>query len=700
LAINARLKIYGRVDLDGTHRSIIEANIPDLEQHLEQNCDDGTCFLELAAAGSSCGCLLAEYRRSDDDGGRVLVDRFKQWHLGLKDGDEVDITTLSPPPASKVELIAPSDFGDRDSVRFIGKPLTSGEKSALYSFSGEARSVRVVAVQPAGIAVVTPATEIGLSSSRTEAAQVSYEDIGGLEREVRQIREVVEYPFRFGDVFVHLGVSPPRGIILHGPPGTGKTLIARALANEVGAQFYSISGPEIYSKWYGKSEQNLRNIFEVAVKNAPSIVVIDELDALVPRRERSHGDQEQRIVATFLTQMDGLRELKDVVVVGTTNRIDAIDPALRRGGRFEQEIPIGAPNAAGRVEILEIQSRRMPLDDDVDLAEIADRTAGFVGADLAALCREAAYNALRRSFPTEAFESGQVFPHDGLTVAPDDFLTATRSVRPSAGKELTTDVPVAAWEDIGGLDDTKRLLVENIKFGIARRDDIERLGIEAATGILLHGPPGTGKTLLARAVASECGTNFVTVRGPELRSRWIGEAEDRIRSLFERSRMLAPCVLFLDEIDAVLPDRGRDESGLVDSMINQLLAELDGIDQSSGVFVIGATNRVQALDPAVLRPGRFDFQVLVPLPDAKSREVIFEIHLRRKPLASDVSPGALAEATSGFSGAELAEICREAAWNALRAAEFDADKVAVTDTLLRAAAERIRTAKEGTDRAR
>jgi len=696
LGINARLKIFGRVDLDGTHRSIIEASIGDLEQHLETSCKDGTCFLELAAHDARCGCLLAEYRRSDD--GRILVDRFKLWHLGLKDGDEVEVALLEPPPAERVELTAPPDFGDRDAVRFIGKPLTAGEKTALYTFSGESRSIRVVAVQPRGICVVTPATEIRLASARTEDSPVGYADIGGLAREVRQIREVVEYPFRFGEVFVHLGVSPPRGIILHGPPGTGKTLIARALANEVGARFYSISGPEIYSKWYGKSEQNLRNIFEEAVKNAPSIVVIDELDALVPRRERSHGDQEQRIVATFLTQMDGLRELKDVVVVGTTNRIDAIDPALRRGGRFEHEIPIGAPDANGRVEILRIHSRRMPLAEGVDLTEIASRTAGFVGADLASLCREAAYNALRRSFPTEAFESGRVFPHEQLKVSRDDFLTAARSVRPSAGKELTTDAPRVDWDDIGGLDEIKRLLIENISYGIARRADFERLGIEAATGILLHGPPGTGKTLLARAVAGECDANFVTVRGPELRSRWIGEAEQRIRSLFERARMLAPCVLFLDEIDAVLPDRGRDSSGLVDSMINQLLAELDGVDPRSGVFVIGATNRVESLDRAALRPGRFDFQVLVPLPDAAAREAIFHAHLRRKPLADDVSPRALAEATAGFSGAEIAETCREAAWNALREAEFDADRVAVTCGLLRAAIERVRATRKGTGR--
>jgi transitional endoplasmic reticulum ATPase len=693
LAIDARLQIFGRVDLDGTHRSIIEANIPQLEQHLEQSCADGTCALELSGDSRSCGCLLAEYRRADE--GRIFVDRFKQWHLGLKDGDEVAVAVLDPPFCEQLELVAPPDFSDRDAVRFIGKPLIAGEKTALYSFSGESRSVTVADVRPPGIALVTPATEIRLTGARTEETPVSYDDIGGLEREIKQIREVVEFPFRFGEVFKYLGVSPPRGIILHGPPGTGKTLIARALANEVGARFYSISGPEVYSKWYGKSEQNLRNIFEEAVKNAPAVVVIDELDALVPRREQSHGDQEQRIVATFLTQMDGLRELKDVVVVGTTNRIDAIDPALRRGGRFELEIPIGAPDTAGREEIRAIHSRRMPLGDDVDLAAIARHATGFVGADLASLCREAAYNSLRRSFPDDAFESGHVFPHEGLHVSHDDFVCAARSVPPSAAKELATDVPRVGWDDIGGLDDIEQLLVENITYGITRRADFERLGIEPATGILLHGPPGTGKTLLARAVASECGANFVTVRGPELRSRWIGESEQRVRFLFDRARALAPCVLFFDEIDAILPVRGRELSGSIDSMINQLLAEMDGVDQGAGVFVIGATNRLDALDPAALRPGRFDFQVEVPLPDAPAREAIFAVHLRGKPVAADVRAPTLAEATAGFSGAEIAEACREAAWNALRDAEFDAEQVEVTRDQLQQAVERVRSLRNG-----
>jgi transitional endoplasmic reticulum ATPase len=698
LAIGARLKIIGRVDLDGTHRSIIEADLPDLEQHLKSSCDEGTCFLKLGAHDRECGVLLAEYRRCDE--GRILVDRFKQWHLGLKDGDEVELETIEPAFADKLELIAPADFSDRDAVRFIGKPLTAGEKTALYSFSGESRAISVASVRPPSITVVTPATEIRLLGSRAEQTPVSYADIGGLDREVKQIREVVEYPFRFGEVFHYLGVSPPRGIILQGPPGTGKTLIARALANEVGARFYSISGPEVYSKWYGRSEQNLRNIFEEAVKNAPAVVVIDELDALVPRREQSHGDQEQRIVATFLTQMDGLKELVDVVVLGTTNRIDAIDPALRRGGRFELEIRIGAPDAAGREEILRIHSRRMPLGKGVDLEAIAERTAGFVGADLASVCREAAYNALRRSFPAEAFEAGKILPHEGLKVIDEDFLAAARSVRPSAAKELTTEVPQVTWDDIGGLEEIKRLLVENITYGITQREGFEKLGIEPATGILLHGPPGTGKTLLARAVAGECGANFVAVRGPELRSRWIGESEQRIRSLFERARNLAPCVVFFDEIDAVLPIRGKDLSGAVDSMINQLLAEMDGVDQGAGVYVIGATNRIDALDPAVLRPGRFDFQVEVPLPDAAARKSIFAVHLQGKPLAADVEPGALAEVTDGFSGAEIAEACRAAAWSALRRAGFKPEQIRVTADELRQAIDRIRASREGAGRAR
>ncbi len=403
--MKSQLKAYGRADLDGTHRVIIETDMPEFVP-LMNTVHKTPQFIKLENAGKVCGCILAEVRRGS--GNRIWLDQFKQRHLQVRDGESVNIEEIQPSAAETIEVRVPPDFSERDQCRLIGKPVTKGEKTALYTFSGEPRPVTVEDVKPSGIVVITTATEIGTSSAEAEDVPVTYKDIGGLSREIQKIREVVEYPLRFPQVFKHLGVTQPRGVILYGPPGTGKTLIARALAIEVGAKFYSISGPEIFSMWYGESERKLRDIFEEAQKNAPSIILIDELDALVPKRERAQGDLEQRIVASMLTLMDGLKKLKGVVVVGTTNRINSIDVALRREGRFGHEVNIGIPDSTGRREILEIHTRRMPLYVDVDLNTIAERTVGFVGADITALCREAAYNALRRSFPPDAFEKGLV----------------------------------------------------------------------------------------------------------------------------------------------------------------------------------------------------------------------------------------------------------------------------------------------------
>ncbi len=598
--------------------------------------------------------------------------------MQVRDGESVNIEEIQPSAAETIEVRVPPDFSERDQCRLIGKPVTKGEKTALYTFSGEPRPVTVEDVKPSGIVVITTATEIGTSSAEAEDVPVTYKDIGGLSREIQKIREVVEYPLRFPQVFKHLGVTQPRGVILYGPPGTGKTLIARALAIEVGAKFYSISGPEIFSMWYGESERKLRDIFEDAQKNAPSIILIDELDALVPSREKAQGGLEQRIVASMLTLMDGLKKLKGVVVVGTTNRINSIDVALRREGRFGHEVNIGIPDSTGRKEILEIHTRRMPLYVDVDLNPIAERTVGFVGADIAALCREAAYNALRRSFPPDAFEKGQVIPHEDLMVNQSDFESALYSIPPSAMKELLIEIPKISWEEIGGLDEVKRLLVENIAYAITKREVFKKVGVKPARGILLYGPPGTGKTLLAKAVASQCGTNFIAVKGPEIRSKWFGESEEKIRFLFAKAREVAPCVIFFDEIDAAAPVRGRDVSGITDTIVNQILSEMDGIESTEGVFIIGATNRPELLDPALLRPGRFDYYIEVPLPDPKARKAILNVHLKGKPLARDIIIDELVGLTDGFSGAEIAEACREAAWEAIRNANFEAERVKVT----------------------
>jgi transitional endoplasmic reticulum ATPase len=680
------------VDLDGTHRAIVETDA--VEFLTEAGAlGQGQRFCLAAHGGRECGCILAEVRRAPEN--RIHLDRFKMARLGIKDGDEVEVRLAEIPQAKRLLLSVPKDFTERDVVRFIGKPLARGEQTALFTFSGEARGFTVAETEPAGVVFPGSGTEVRTVAARDEGSIVTYAEIGGLGREIKKIREVVEYPFRSPELFRHLGVQPPKGIILHGPPGTGKTLIARALANEVGAHVSVISGPEVYSKWYGKTEQTLRNVFEDAVKNAPSIVVIDELDALVPRREKAHGDQEQRIVATFLTQMDGLKEMRDVVVLGTTNRIDAIDPALRRGGRFECEVHIGVPDVAGRQEILRIHTRGMPIGPDVRLDLLAERSVGFVGADVASLCREAAYAALRRTFPEGALAGGRIAPNGDLAVTQADFDAALAAIPPSGMKELAVEIPKVGWGDVGGLDEVKRLLVENIVYGVTRREAFRRMGIVPARGVLLHGPPGTGKTLLARAVAHECGANFVAVRGPELRSRWLGEAEERIRFLFAKARLMAPCVVFFDEIDAAIPARGRDASGVGDAIVNQILSEMDGIEGSAGVFVIGATNRLELLDPAVLRPGRFDHLVRVPLPDAAARRAIFAVHLRGKPLADDVDAAELALATDGFSGADVAEVCRLAAWRALSAAGFEAEGLRLAMADLAAAVEETRAAIAG-----
>lgn len=681
----ARLRIFGRVDLDGTHRAIIESSNTSFSSLKRQGGPPPTIHLE--GGGKSCAVLLAEYRTGEAES--VFVDRNKLRHLGLKDGETVWVEETLLPSAKSIRLKVPAEFTKQDFIRFIGKPAAVGETLSLFSFSGEAKEARVVAVDPAPMAIIESKTECKLVSEEAEGLKVRYSDIGGLAREVRRIREVVEYPFKFPELFTHLGVTPPKGIILHGPPGTGKTLIAKALAHETGARFYAVSGPEIYSKWYGKSEESLRNVFDEAVKNAPSIVAIDELDALVPRREKTHGDQEQRIVATFLTQMDGLKQMENVVVLGTTNRIDAIDPALRRGGRFECEVYVGPPDGTGRLDILKIHTRGMPLEKDIDFEGLVRGMNGYVGADIASVCREAAYNALRRHVDLATLDGDEMPDTTAIRVSDTDFKSALSHVSPSAGKGILAETPAVLWEEVGGLKSIKGTLEENITLALHRREALEKVGIKPASGILLFGPPGTGKTLLARAVATECGVNFISVKGSSLRSQWIGETESNIRQVFAKAKTLAPCVIFFDEIDAAVPKRSMVNSRDVDAAVNQVLAEMDGIDTMKGVVVIGATNRIELLDPAVLRPGRFDQHIEVPLPEEAERTHIFEVHLKKKPTADDVSPAAVARVTNGFSGADIAEVCRDAAWSALRRTGFDVEKFSVTQKDLTDAAARV-----------
>ncbi|MBC7219693.1 MAG: CDC48 family AAA ATPase, partial [Hadesarchaea archaeon] len=498
-------------------------------------------------------------------------------------------------------------------------------------------------------------------------------------------------PLKHPELFDRLGIDPPKGVLLHGPPGTGKTLIAKAVANESGANFISINGPEIISKWYGESEARLREIFEQAEKNAPSIVFIDELDAIAPKREEVTGEVERRVVATLNTALDGLKSRGRVIVIGATNRPNALDPAIRRPGRFDREIEIGVPDREGRKEILQIHTRGMPLAKDVDLDYYASITHGFVGADLEALCKEAAMSALRRILPEIKLDEKTIPTEvlEKLQVTKNDFDNALKIVEPSAMREVLVEVPNVHWDDIGGLEKAKQELREAVEWPMKHPEAFKRLGIEPPKGILLYGPPGTGKTMLARAVATESEANFISIKGPELLSKWVGESERGVRETFRKAKMAAPAVIFFDEIDALVPRRGSGfgDSHVTERVISQLLTELDGLEKLEKVVVIGATNRPDLIDPALLRPGRFDRLVLVPAPDLKSRLEILKIHTKKMPLAKDVDLEQIAKETEGYSGSDLASLCREAAMLVLRR-DINAKEVSMQD--FRQAMENIR----------
>jgi transitional endoplasmic reticulum ATPase len=543
--------------------------------------------------------------------------------------------------------------------------------------------LKVSSTNPSPIVMVTEGTVVEISTTPAkrieEVSGITYEDIGGLHEELQRIREMIELPLKHPELFRHLGIEPPKGVILYGPPGTGKTLIAKAIANETGAHFISINGPEIMSKFYGESEARLREVFQEAEQNAPSIVFIDELDAIAPKRGEVTGEVERRVVSQLLTLMDGLKSRGQVVVIGATNRIEAIDPALRRPGRFDREIRIGVPDRNGRREILLIHTRRMPLAEDVDLDELADITHGFVGADIAALVREAAMNALRRYLPEIDLEK-EVIPAEVLEkikVSREDFANALKTIQPSALREVVLEVPNVKWTDIGGLEAVKQELMEAVEWPLKYPEVFKRLGIRPPRGILLYGPPGTGKTLLAKAVATESQANFISVKGPEVLSKWVGESEKAVREIFRKARETAPCIIFFDELDSIAPRRGfHTDAGVTDRIVNQLLTEMDGIQSLKGVVVLGATNRPDILDPALLRPGRFDRVLYVPPPDKAARLAIFKIHTREMPLDEDVDLDILASVTEGYTGADIEAVVREAAMLAARE-NINAQKVSM-----------------------
>jgi len=561
--------------------------------------------------------------------------------------------------------------------RYIGRLLeglvvTKGDRVRANLFGTRAVDFDVVDVFPAGVVIVGRNTTVKVKGETREerrGLRVSYEDIGGLDKEIKRIREMIELPLRFPEVFDRLGIEAPKGVLLHGPPGCGKTLIARAVANETSASFFHVSGPEIVHKFYGESEAHLRAIFEEASTQAPSIIFLDEIDAIAPKREEVQGEVEKRIVAQLLALMDGLEERGQIIVIGATNIPNVLDPALRRPGRFDREIAISIPDKNGRLGILQIHIRGMPVAADVDLERLAEITHGFVGADLEALCREAAMITLRKILPDVDFAKAHI-PYEQLLeleVTMDSFLAALAEVEPSAIREVFIEVPDVRWEDVGGLEEVKRTLIETVEWPIKHGDLFKQANTKPPKGILLTGAPGTGKTLLAKAVASESEVNFISVKGPVLMSKYVGESEKGVREVFKKARQASPCIVFFDEIDALVPVRSSgDSTNVSQRVVSQFLAEMDGIEELKGVVVLAATNRLDIVDAALLRPGRFDWILELPAPDREARLAIFKIHTRGKPLTSDVDLEALADLSEGLVGADVEAICRNAAMSAIR----------------------------------
>jgi transitional endoplasmic reticulum ATPase len=642
-------------------------------------------IIEIIGKKSTVAIVWPPYKE-DDGMGLTRIDGEIRKNAGVSVGDYVTIRKARAEPAKKI-VLAPFEnlpfVGDLSRIvrsQLLNLPVMRGDVIVIPVL-GMGIELKVVTTSPTNVVIVTENTMIEVSSTPVKRVEeiggVTYEDIGGLHEELQRIREMVELPLKHPELFRHLGIEPPKGVVLWGPPGCGKTLIAKAIANETGAHFISINGPEIMSKFYGESEARLREIFKEAEENSPSIIFIDELDAIAPKRSEVTGEVERRVVSQLLALMDGLKSRGQVIVIGATNRIDAVDPALRRPGRFDREIRIGVPDRNGRKEVLQIHTRRMPLLDDVDLDELANITHGFTGADLAALCREAAMNALRRFLPKMDLEKETIPAEvlEELKVTREDFMNALKVVQPSALREVILEIPNVRWEDIGDLEQVKQELREAVEWPLKYPDIFKRLGIKPPRGILLYGPPGTGKTLLAKAVANESEANFISVKGPEILSKWVGESEKAVREIFQRAREAAPCIVFFDELDAIAPRRGlHTDSGVTDRIVNQLLTEMDGMQILKDVVVIGATNRPDILDPAMLRPGRFDRVIFVPPPDVGGRYQIFQIHTKEMPLADDVDLRRLAEMTEGYTGADIEALCREAALNAARE-NLNIDKV-------------------------
>uniref|UniRef100_UPI00358F4AA0 transitional endoplasmic reticulum ATPase-like n=1 Tax=Myxine glutinosa TaxID=7769 RepID=UPI00358F4AA0 len=676
-----RLVVDEAIDEDNSVVSLSQDKINELQLFR-----GGTVLLKGKKRRETVCVALSDESCSDQ---KIRMNRVVRSNLRVRLGDIVSIQSLPDVKYGKRIHVLPMD----DTVEGITgnlfevflkpyflegyRPIRKGD---IFLVRGGMRAVefKVVETDPLPHCIVAPNTVIhceGEPIKREDEEEmlneVGYDDIGGCRRQLAQIKEMVELPLRHPALFKAIGVKPPRGILLYGPPGTGKTLIARAVANETGAFFFLINGPEIMSKLAGESESNLRKAFEESEKNPPAIIFIDELDAIAPKREKTNGEVERRIVSQLLTLMDGLKQRSHVIVMAATNRPNSIDPALRRFGRFDREVDIAIPDSTGRLTILQIHTKNMKLSDDVDLEQIANETHGHVGSDLAALCSEAALQAIRKKMDVIDLEDETIDAEvmNSLAVTMDDFRWALGQSNPSALRETVVEVPQVTWDDIGGLENVKRELQELVQYPVEHPEKFLKFGMTPSKGVLFYGPPGCGKTLLAKAIAKECQANFISIKGPELLTMWFGESEANVRDVFDKARQAAPCVLFFDELDSIAKPRGGslgDGGEAADRVINQILTEMDGMGTKKNVFIIGATNRPDIIDPAILRPGRLDQLIYIPLPDEKSREAILTANLRKTPVSRDVDLQYLAKMTNGFSGADLTEICQRACKLAIR----------------------------------
>ena len=659
-------------------------------QIIEENNLQAGQILELSANKKTHVKLWSGFPE-DRNTKTIRIDGLTRYNIGASIGEKISINIVEGVNAEQIilsptEKIHAEGLHEYMSSLYQEHVFTTGDTVIVSTQMGSKIQLIVTGTKPSKPVIVTENTLFKLGNitkpKDLSIPRITYDELGGLKNEVQKIREMVELPMRHPELFDKIGVEAPKGVLLYGPPGTGKTLLAKAVAGETNSHFTSLSGPEIMAKHYGESEERLREIFKQAEENAPSIIFIDEIDSIAPKREEVSGELERRIVSQLLTLMDGMKSRGKIIVIAATNRPDSIDPALRRPGRFDREIEIGIPDDEGRLQILNIHTRGMPLDKNVNIKQISKTTHGFVGADLEVLCKEAAMRSLRRILPEINLEEEKVSKEvlQKIKITKNDFTDALKEVRPSALREVLVQIPDVSWDDVGGLDELKEELQEAIEWPLKHKEAFEYAHVKPPKGVLLYGPPGTGKTLIAKAVAKTTESNFISIKGPELLSKWVGESEKGVREIFRKARQAAPCIIFLDEVDALVPRRssGNSDSHVTENIVSQILTEIDGLEELNNVLIIGATNRLDIVDPALLRPGRFDRVIEVPNPNIKGIEMIFKIHTKDKPLSEDVNLKTISELSKGFSGAEIEEVCNRASLCGVKRFVQNKDKLVKT----------------------